>query len=261
MDLPKTIYSLIGVMVAMLVVATVAAPVILDSEGPQEPDRTYTNSGSKYFSDDIESIQKIELVMSSTLSYKVNGTSYPASLPSDIIGSDAICVSWRSSGDFSVGIPGQGVVSADSLVIEKTGAGWTYTLDSNDPVAIAPTWMIYSNPNGDLVEMTTGAFVTSLDDVYSFFCGVSGAVCYSFGNGQMSPASSTHNIVSEKVTDGYTISKIDIGNKTSANMYVDKEIIVSDPPTPNNSLLLVTLTILFILPVMMAIRIITGRGE
>lgn len=261
MDLPKTIYSLIGVMVAMLVVATVAAPVILDSEEPQEPDRTYTNSGSKFFSDDINSIQKIELVMGSTLSYKVNGSPLSVSLPSDIIGSDAICVSWRSSGEFSVGIPGQNVVSADSLIIEKTGSGWTYTLDSNDPVAITPTWMIYANTNGNLVEMTTGAFVTSLDDVCAFVCGIEGSKCYAFGNGHMSPASSTHNIVSEKVTDGYTISKIDIGDKTSANMYVDKEIIVSDPPTPNNSLLLVTLTILFVLPVMMAIRIITGRGE
>lgn len=260
MDLPKTLYSLIGVMVAMLVVATVAAPVILDSEEPQEPDRTYTNAGSKYFSDDIDSIQKIELVMGSTLSYKVNGSPISVSVPYDLIGSDAICVSWRSSSSFSVGIPGSDVVLGDNLVIERTGSGWTYTLDENDPVSIHPTWMIYANPNGNLVEMTTGAFVTSLNDVYSFVCGSQGT-CYALANGQMAPSSAAHTINSEKVTDGYEISQVNLGDHVRSNFYVDRTIIVSDPPTPNNSLLLVTLTILFVLPVMMTIRILTGRGE
>lgn len=272
MDLSKTLYSLIGVMVSILIIATVATPVIMDSTHT-EPDRVYNNEGNGY-SNDISALQSISISTADGGKVHVNGELWEntnVGVGDVVFASDKYMFGiYDVSGITVSNAIGQKAQKWSSVELTRSGDVFTISLDGGAGATFTPTWAVYASNQPNMVKLLSGTtgFVQDLNNVYAFEIPSPGKDYYysCIHQSMVLPGDTPYTFTTaEPVEDGYTIgnevSWIYDGSTARSAVYIPSQVVIEAEPNSNASLMLVTLTILFVLPVMMAIRIITGRGE
>lgn len=284
MDLPKTTYALIGVMVSILIIATVAVPVVTNPMG--EPPREYSNIAEgttpQYWADNLDGVTSFKMTVSGykNVTYTIDGTSYTKEMLNTngypfFVSSEYI-VTYGTESKFYITHPGDILNTSSnsyaSFELKNENGVWKVRLGSNPWTTSNMTWLAYPNDNGDLVKFsmsyvdTTVFFVESLDD----FIGVSGATttqaAVTYESGQTIPSGVRLTIDSEEVADGYEVSGVKFirdgsqSNESFLLLLVPAVVIVGEQST-HSDLLGAILLVLFIVPVMMAVQIIAGRRD
>lgn len=284
MDLPKTTYALIGVMVSILIIATVAVPVVTNSMG--EPPREYSNVAEgttpEYWKDNLDGVTSFRMTVSgyTNVTYTIDGSSYTKTFVNTngtpfFVSSDW-CVFYGTETKFYITHPGDMVNTTNdsytSFELKNEGGVWKARLGSNPWITSNMDWLAYPNDGGDLVKFSISLvdpspfFVESLNDIIGVKGGSTTQATATYESGQMIPSNARLTITSEEVADGYEVSGVKFiregsqSNESFQLLLVPAKVIVGGYSTQSN-LLGAILLVLFIVPVMMAVQIIAGRRD
>lgn len=154
MDLSKTVYAIIGVLVAVLVVATVAVPVVEDST--KVIDTRVENSNYRYMmvDDDMDDRIVVSSTDPSSGVFTINGT--PVTFLSDdewgnfyLIATDTLFLRLYSDGVYATyeGKHWHYNISNGFEIVFENGT-WTLTRPDVDPLTRTYEWLFYPSSDG-----------------------------------------------------------------------------------------------------------------
>lgn len=301
MDLSKAAYSVIGLVIAVLIVATVAAPIISEAQSQSEPVTLYNDSEMYFRAADVGDVVVGQRVVTSsgyTDVWTLNGVVLPTDGMSRnwpvVIYSDGYYVkASNSSSDMGTFFPmdnrqGQVVLSTPTegtYKITLTFGGESIDIvvaasgQSDKTYTHAYTWAYVPTNKDDgtyyasLVGNTTPIYANSANDLIlcgSYQSGSNQGMYYAI-NGQLTTTyDGTSSISVEStahpgVTGIIDISSIEVsmGDESFTPYELLAPYAVHGYATSggNMSLLGVVALMLFVVPVMMAVRMISGRDE
>lgn len=297
MNIDKSVFGILSILVAVIVVATVAIPVIEDSQSKIYEVGLNTN---EFFTVQTEiSPIKIDFVDTTTGTFAINGVDAK-------VGEGDYKIDFRLFGDtfylyirsdYSVLIDSvtesrTTLVSGATLNVDSEGA-WTLSSGSNN-ITGTTTKIIYTDPNGTYGYYSSsgygkGLYITKGNTAYltgsvsdtSFFCkavisesGITDAdVIFAIESSGGSTATESVKTVSSTITTtpiddnnfSLKVTSAELtadGVSATANIYLPIEY----KSTTNESRTMVSILsiiplLLLIVPVMMVVRMYSSRGE
>lgn len=288
MDLGKTAYGIIGLVIAVLIIATVAVPVISDAQSTQETVHNNALDSRLSLIDDAEG----EIVISKdagSAQWKIGGQTITLPGESVLYMSDGLyLMSTASGGQLRISEQGFQAIGTDqAFSLTASSDSLSYTIGSGSAVTMPVEWSYRYALSGDYlsVKLSQGpVYVNSVNDI-SVFVHASGMTitvhdgavsCVADGTGQELAASMQ---VALTAVDGYdnlyTVGEnsitITVGGESpttvvvpsaSAAFVASSEVVgLKSGGSAAQALLGAVALMLFIVPVMMAVRIISGRDE
>lgn len=286
MDLSKAAYSVVGLVIAVLIVATVAAPIISEAQSQSEPVTLY-NESTLYFREaqagDVLIGTRDSSSGTNVDTWTINGVVISNSTWRSAVFSDGVYVSINSSSNASMG---SFCDMADATVTPKYfSTDITITFSSNsvniaygsNSYDYAYSWCYVPTVQADgdyyaSLQGSSSMVVSSPDDLIycgayttgttkSTYYGRNGSLTASAGAASATVTTATHDGTKD-ILDVQSIV-ITIGSESFTPYYVLAPYEVHGYATSggNMSLLGVVALLLFIVPVMMAVRMISGRDE
>lgn len=272
MDLSKTVYAMIGVLVAVLIVATVAVPIVEDA---QDQTRTVYNNGTEMnFSlvDETEPITIVKNANESTIT--LNGVVVERGIYNYLFFSEQVFIRLEpqsSSNVLFLGTPSSIVLIQENLTFSATFSGETLSYSINgaaestiDGITSA---YVYA-PDGDYVStgVGTGIYVNDLTQLStSQIVGTASSIVYNgvLNDGQLD--------VTYAEVEGYknlfkvtgASATVDGSEVEFVSFIVPKSVIGFTEVGGETAyyLLGVVVLILFLVPIMMIVRMIAGRSD
>lgn len=292
MDISKAAYSVIGLVIAVLIVATVAAPIISEAQSQSEPVTLY-NESALYFREAQAGDTLIGVRDDSSGSivdtWTLNGVVLNTPTWNSAVFSDGFYLTINSASNASMGAYYD---LSDSSVQAKYFGGLSdnvhrvqvsfafyadhVTVTGQSATDYSYTWCYIptSSTDGEYYASMRGAsdiVVSSVNDIIycgayttgsnnSTYYGVNGEITASAGSASVAVSTEAHD--NTTLLDVKSIV-ITIGSETFTPYFVLVPYEVHGYATSggNMSLLGVVALLLFIVPVMMAVRMISGRDE
>lgn len=270
----KTVYALIGVFVAVLIIATVAVPVI---DNAQDGESTkYNNSSSNHYLmlSDVEDAFTISFAASDS-SVVIDGETFVRKASSNyLLLSDVASVTFNSttSGGISIASSaGSNTYNTEAITISLNNNVLSIKVGNESVVSGAVKWVAIPSSEGShiIVEGTTERYVNGVNDIIAgSYNSTMGYVWCHLGELPVGISMVVNNLTKiDGYTDLYTCTGVTLSDEGDNSMtpffwLVPSE--VSAHTAANNShiaLLGATLILLFIVPVMMVVRMISGRRD
>lgn len=289
MNIDKSVFGVLSILVAVIVVATVAIPVIEDSS--KEIHSTVQNTAQKYYAKSSSDLSEdLTITLVSRDNYTINGESYELN-PNGVVIITDMGDMWILYNDnyylyqkinnhafSSLSIGGSTTFYTDGTYVATTATGTEYTGTFGN--------VVYPSVDGDLgYFFNTTAYADDASDVIFFSTSInnSGAmyaikfkatgeevekIVSPFSSGAevtLTDLTMTYNAADETIADNaidgltYRVGETEYTTKTFIAPLEYKTITNKD--SAMISILQIVPLLLLIVPVMMAIRMYSSRGE
>lgn len=288
MNIDKSVFGVLSILVAVIIVATVAIPVIEDSS--KDIHSTVQNTTQKYYATSSSDLSEdLTITLESASNYKINGESYDLSLNNIVIITDTgdmwvIYANnynlYQKSGNYaqrSLGIGGFTTFYTDGTYKATTSAGVEYTGTFGN--------VVYPSNDGDLgYFINSTAYANDASDV--IFFSISGSNGAMFAIEYKATGEEVEKIVSPFASGaGVTLTDAAISYNSSDETIADNAIngltykvgdtsytlrsfiapleykTITENDSAMISILQIVPLLLLIVPVMMAVRMYSSRGE
>lgn len=289
MNIDKSVFGVLSILVAVIIVATVAIPVIEDSS--KDIHSTVQNTTQKYYATSSSDLSEdLTITLESTSNYKINGESYDLSLNNIVIITDTgdmwvIYANnynlYQKSSNYaqrSLGIGGYTTFYTDGTYKATTSAGVEYTGTFGN--------VVYPSNDGDLgYFINSTAYANDASDVIFFSIsnasyGAMFAIKYKatgeevekivspFASGAevtLTDAAISYDSTDETIADnainGLTYKVSDTSYTLRAFIAPLEYKTITENDSAMISILQIVPLLLLIVPVMMAVRMYSSRGE
>lgn len=288
MNIDKSVFGVLSILVAVIVVATVAIPVIEDSS--KDIHSTVQNTTQKYYATSSGDLSEdLTITLESTNSYTINGESYDLNINSIVMITDTgdMWVIYGNNYNLyqknssyiqrSLGIGGSTTFYTDGTYKATTSAGVEYTGTFGN--------VIYPSNDGDLgYFLNSTAYADDASDIIFFsISGSNGAmfaieykatgeevekIVSPFASGAevtLSDAAISYNSTDETIADnainGLTYKVGDTSYTVSSFIAPLEYKTITENDSAMISILQIVPLLLLIVPVMMAVRMYSSRGE
>lgn len=288
MNIDKSVFGVLSILVAVIIVATVAIPVIEDSS--KDIHSTVQNTTQRYYATSSSDLSEdLTITLETDNTYTINGERYDAS-PNNIVmitdtGDMWVIYSnnynlYQKSDNYaqrSLGIGGFTTFYTDGTYKATTSAGVEYTGTFSN--------VIYPSKDGDLgYFLNSTAYADDASDVIFFsISGTNGAmfaikykatgeevekIVSPFASGAevtLTDAAISYNSTDETIADnainGLTYKVGDTSYTLRAFIAPLEYKTISENDSAMISILQIVPLLLLIVPVMMAVRMYSSRGE
>lgn len=289
MNIDKSVFGVLSILVAVIIVATVAIPVIEDSS--KDIHSTVQNTTQKYYATSSSDLSEdLTITLESVSNYKINGESYDLNLNNIVIITDTGDIwviyannynLYQKSGNYaqrSLGIGGSTTFYTDGTYKATTSAGVEYTGTFGN--------VVYPSNDGDLgYFINSTAYANDASDVIFFSIsntsyGAMFAIKYKatgeevekivspFASGAevtLSDAAISYDSTDETIADnainGLTYKVGDTSYTLRAFIAPLEYKTITENDSAMISILQIVPLLLLIVPVMMAVRMYSSRGE
>lgn len=276
MDLSKTVYAIVGVLVAVLIVATVAVPII---ENAQMEQSTVFNNGTEL---NYHACLDDDFILSKDAGSNVvvvNGTSFsPLAYDNFILLTNVVAMRLASSGNVVI-TSSSGNVNiepTEALTASIRGSSLIYNIDGVTTTVTGLGDGFVISDNGDYVTSNTftaskTTYVNGIEDVSFALYTSSGDFVVMLQGEEYITGDTVLDITLDPVegyVDLYTIPTNGISGGdgeasfSGAHVIVPYKIYAHNPEQGSNVALLgAALLMLFLVPLMMVVRMISGRRD
>lgn len=272
MNVSRTVYAIVGVFVAVLVIATVAVPVVEDA---QDQTRTVYNNGTEMNFSLVDKTEPITIVKNANdSSITLNGVVVEKGVYNYLFFSEQVFIRLESESSTNVlflGTPSSIVLISEDRSFNATFSGETLSYSINgateNTIDGITSAYVYA-PDGDYVSAAagTGLYVNDLAQLStSQIVGTASSIVYHgvLNNGQL-------DVKYEEVEGYKNLFKVTGASATVNGSEIDfisfivpKSVIGFTEVGGETAyyLLGVVVLILFLVPIMMIVRMIAGRSD
>lgn len=272
MDLSKTVYAMVGVLVAVLIVATVAVPIIENAEDTESTKYNNPTGGRFLLADNDVSFTASFTADAASVDF--NGTTYArTSTINGLLMSDLGVVWFNGTSSNSTTITtstGSVNYTTETINITVSGKNLTITVDGTRIINGTTKWLVVADPDGTHVSgsKSNAVYVNSIHDliVYNYSETNGAAWAYDGMTSENTTITPTQITQVDGFVDLFQITGVTLNingaDVLPYNYLVPAEVSAHTQTNATHVALLgAALLMLFLVPLMMVVNMIRGRSD